>query len=65
MRDSEFGICGICNKIKGLQRTYYHYNIKCECHSPNHFVRISHCKDCVPKEPTEIRVILKAKDWTF
>ncbi len=33
----EIGICDICKKEAHLQRTYFRYNIKCECHSPYHF----------------------------
>jgi hypothetical protein len=59
--DSEYGICEICGKKANVIRTYFHYDIKCECHSPNHFELICHCKDCVPKEPKTITVIVKSK----
>ena len=47
----EFGKCEICGKEGGLQRTYFNYDIKCECHSPNHFEVVSHCAKCKPEEP--------------
>ena len=47
----EFGKCEVCGKESILGRTYFHYDIKCECHSPYHFEMVCHCKDCVPKEP--------------
>lgn len=56
----EFGCCEVCSKPNNLIRTTFHYDIKCECHSPNHFVVVRHCKDCKPKEPREIKVTLKA-----
>ena len=59
MNDIEFGVCDICKEQKQLIRIYYHYNIKCECHSPNHFEMVRHCPDCTPKEPKETRVIYK------
>jgi hypothetical protein len=58
----EFGKCEICNENKPLERTYYHYDIKCECHSPRHFEFVRHCKDCVPKEPIETKIIMKTSD---
>ena len=53
------GTCDICkqNNVK-LIRTYFQYpNIKCNCHSPNHFVLIDHCINCIPKEPEEQKII--------
>lgn len=41
----------MCGEERSLKRTYYHYDIKCDCHSPTHFELIKHCKDCVPSEP--------------
>ena len=51
--DIEFGKCDICGKEENLERTYFEYDINCECHSPKHFELVSHCKDCVPSMPTE------------
>lgn len=47
----EFGICPICGKKGQLERKYYRYDFKCECHSPKHFELVFHCKDCEPEEP--------------
>jgi hypothetical protein len=55
----EFGRCDICKEDKPLERTYYHYDIKCECHSPRHFELVRHCKDCVPVEPLETTLTIK------
>lgn len=55
----EFGKCDICKEEKPLQRTYFYYNIKCECHSPYHFVIVHHCFDCVAIEPKETTITLK------
>jgi hypothetical protein len=57
----EYGKCDICGKEAVLQRTYFRYDIKCECHSPYHFELVMHCKDCIPKEPEETKIILKTK----
>lgn len=56
--ECEFGICEICGKEKPLQRTYYRYNLKCECHNSSHSELVRHCKDCLPVEPRETRVTL-------
>jgi hypothetical protein len=58
---SEFGRCEICKKQTYLERTYFRYNIKCECHSPYHFELIIHCKDCVPIEPVNTVIQLNTK----
>ena len=47
----EYSKCEVCGKEAPLQRTYWHYLIKCECHSPSHFEMVRHCSSCVPKEP--------------
>ena len=57
----EYGKCEICGKEAPLQRTYFNYDIKCECHSPNHFDLVRHCEDCVPKKPRETKVILRTE----
>lgn len=49
------GKCQICGKVGQLQRTYFHYNIKCECHSPNHVELVDHCVDCTPVEKRTTR----------
>ena len=58
----EFGKCDICGKDDNLERTYFEYDIKCDCHSPRHFELVRHCKDCVPSMPTEIHPYIKAMD---
>ncbi len=55
----EFGKCEVCGKEAQLQRTYWHYAIKCECHSPSHFEMKRHCADCVPTEPTTTKISLR------
>ena len=57
----EYGICDICKKETYLERTYFRYNIKCECHSPYHFEIVFHCKDCVPIEPVNTKIELNTK----
>ena len=54
----EYGKCEVCGKEKPLIRTYFHYDFKCQCHSPNHFEFVRHCADCKPQKPTETKVLL-------
>lgn len=42
----EVGRCDICGEVKPLRRKYYHYDIKCDCHSPKHFEIVMHWLDC-------------------
>jgi len=51
MGDQEFGKCPYCKEEKPLNRKYYRYDIKCECHSPQHFEIVWHCNNCTPHEP--------------
>ena len=53
------GKCIYCLKLKNLNRKYFHFNIKCECHSPSHFEIVEHCMSCTPKCPSYTSVILK------
>lgn len=57
----ERGKCSICGKDTQLLRSYFHYDIKCECHSPKHYEIVWHCKECSlkVKPPTFIKVTLK------
>jgi hypothetical protein len=55
----EYGKCEVCGKETGLQRTYWKYDLQCECHSPLHFEFVRHCKDCKPQEPKQITVIFE------
>lgn len=57
----EFGKCEVCGEEKQLRRTTFYYDIKCECHSPQHFELRRHCNNCKPKEPEETRVLLKTE----
>lgn len=59
MGEQEQGICNICHKEKILQREYYHYDIKCECHSPKHFECVKYCNNCIPTEPEETKITIK------
>lgn len=49
----------MCGKEVQLQRTYWHYAIKCECHSPSHFEMKCHCADCIPVEPITTKITIK------
>lgn len=56
MNNTEYGICDICGREANLQRKYYHFNIKCECHLPTHSEMIKYCSDCVPLRPAETTI---------
>ena len=56
MSNTEYGICDICGREANLQRKYYHFNIKCECHLPTHSEMIKYCSDCVPLRPAETTI---------
>jgi hypothetical protein len=55
----EYGKCEYCGKTGVLSRTYFHYDLKCECHSPNHFEIVYHCVSCLPKAPIRTTVYIK------
>ena len=59
MGDVEFGTCDICGIDDYISRKYYSYDVICECHSPNHFELVYHCKNCLPVEPTETKILLR------
>lgn len=57
------GKCGCCGKVGvPLNRNYFNYPIKCECHSPNHYVVINHCNKCTPVEPKYTTVEFLTED---
>ncbi len=62
MGDVEFGKCNYCGNEDILQRKYFYYPIKCDCHSPEHFEMVQHCKNCVPIEPKITKIILKTSE---
>jgi hypothetical protein len=58
--DVEFNECSCCGKGAIVQRKYYHYNIKCDCcGGGKHFEIVRYCKDCTPKPPFRIRIVLE------
>ena len=59
MGEIEFGVCDMCNDHAEVQRKYYHYDIKCECHSPDHFEIVYYCKDCEPEPPKKTTITIK------
>ena len=59
MGEGEYGKCEVCAKEATLERKYFHYDIKCDCHSPNHFEMVRHCSDCTPKPPEKTTVCIK------
>ena len=65
MGDSERGLCGVCGEIKDLNRKYFHYNIKCECHSPDHFEIVWHCNECLPIEPVVTSLSIRTDELNY
>lgn len=54
------GTCEVCKKENvSLTRTYFHYDLQCECHSPNHFDLFDHCSECKPKQPLTTKAELR------
>lgn len=56
------GICKICGEKKNLERfNTYFPGIKCECHSPYHFIIQECCKECRNKleKPLTTKIRLK------
>lgn len=64
MGDIEFGKCDICGKEAQLERTYFIYDINCQCcgckHDGRdmHFELVRHCEDCTPDVPRVIKPLL-------
>jgi hypothetical protein len=56
-----YGKCEVCGKETSLQRTYYAYNMPCECHHGRHSEHVNHCKDCKPREPLQTRITMDTK----
>ena len=60
MGELEFGKCDICGNEAPLSRTYFVYDIHCQCCGCKedgrdmHFELVRHCKDCVPDVPRTI-----------
>lgn len=63
--DTEYGTCEVCGKENHLVRTYWHYDIKCECHYPIHFEMKLHCYGCVPKEPITTKMTVKTDSLKY
>lgn len=67
MGEIEFGICEMWGKEAPLSRTYFVYDIHCECcgckedNKNMHSVLVRHCKDCVPDIPQVIAPRVKSK----
>lgn len=57
--DKEYGFCSVCLKQGNVSRTYFKYDVKCECHSPNHFEIVWHCEGCEPEEPKTTQITLR------
>ncbi len=56
--------CDVCGIVGPVVRTYFAYDLKCECHSPSHFEIVSHCKGCTPVEPKVTTATIKTSSLT-
>jgi hypothetical protein len=60
MQEQESGTCSVCGTNGPIQRTYYYYEIKCDCCvGDKHFEIVYHCGSCVPKPPPRVKVTLE------
>lgn len=63
MNASETGNCDVCKKSDiPINRKYFHYDIKCMCHSPVHFELVYHCNDCIPTPPDKTTIYIEPID---
>lgn len=52
--------CEVCGKkVVNVCRTTFYYNIKCECHSPQHFETVYHCKTCIARVPGQTKITFR------
>ena len=63
----EYSKCDYCGEAGPINREYFYYGIKCECHSPEHFELVLHCDKCEPIDPGIQRILLnkEQKHKTF
>lgn len=59
--DVEIGVCNSCGAKGAIKRKYYHYGILCDCHGPEHFEIVFHCKNCIPAEPKTTIITLSTE----
>ena len=59
--DVEISKCQYCGTKGPVKRKYYHYDITCDCHSPEHFEIVFHCKNCIPAEPKTTIITLSTE----
>lgn len=70
MGEIEIDKCDICGKEAQLDRTYFYYNIPCECcgckidNKDMHFVMVRHCNKCTPDIPIDIKVLQQGMNGT-
>ncbi len=58
----ETGFCSICRTMAVVSRTYFYYDIKCECCSGDrHFEIVWTCPNCKPEAPHRISVVMKPR----
>jgi hypothetical protein len=49
--DVEWADCEYCGNNEHVERTYFRYDVKCECCNDRHFEIVWHCNNCEPKDP--------------
>ena len=49
--EHEHGECNFCGELGLIQRTYYYYDVDCECCSGDkHFEIVWNCYQCIPHD---------------
>ena len=47
--ENEYGTCSFCGETALLERTYFYYDVDCNCCSgPKHFEIVWNCYECLP-----------------
>lgn len=62
MGEIEWGKCEYCGTEGRLNRTYFRYDIKCECCNNNHFEIIWHCDKCEPVDHGVRKIQISAEE---
>lgn len=65
MCGQEYGRCEVCGAEGPLDRTYFYYDIRCDCcgnRDGYHFELMCHCSKCPAPMPDRVRPLIKAMD---
>lgn len=66
MDEQETGTCSVCGKHAApVVRTYYRYDIDCDCCNKKHFHIVWHHPHCNPKPPPGIKIFLEIQPVNY